>query len=316
MERELLTRTFMTGWVFAAAFLGSWLPMQDPASLENIKGFLSLSGGDHGVLLGMMVALLSTPVIGYVISSFVLIYMYLRFKDPYNFYSRGMAEQLVERRYPLLCDDRGKRLSWGVDLFAYLVYRKGTAGLAEWGRRRHTTRFLGYNWVLATTLGLVLGATLDCRLLLLLALALFIGAITERCLHYTHSSRTPRRAKTRSGRVRKHAMALWRRICGGWRFQVHTDNHRRPPEVWAARYQAFSFTYVMGLASVFSIAGSWESEPSRTPNLVVASVAAVMLFLSFKASWEVESVERFWVKDYLSKEADLSDNAGPPESKS
>ncbi len=155
----------MTGWVFIAAFLASWRPVGGWLQLVKAASDLfSKYSLDYGALGALVVAILGSPIVGYVISTFVIVYMYARFGDPYNFHSRTMVRLLVEKSYRRLCEPNGKPSGGGRDFFAYFLYTRGPQELVEWGRRRHTTRFIGYNWTFATVLGLTFGWTEKLRL--------------------------------------------------------------------------------------------------------------------------------------------------------
>lgn len=308
MERELLTRNFMTGWVFIAAFLSAWLPTQGLTIKQASDCFAKSSA-----LVPLIVAVLGSPIIGYVISSFVLVYMYVRFGHPYNFYSRVMAESLVKDKYPQLCDSSGATVCPGRHILAYLAYSRGPNELAEWGRRQHTTRFIGYNWTIASVLGLVLGSTLAPWCLLLFIIALLVSGIVE---HYAVPILRIVRRKLQgrldesSNGERASAFAVLRPY---YRWLCHQLDHisdSDPPSIRAMRYQPWSLVAAAAMAMGCSVWVSWLSSSTHVPEITVAVVSAAMLFLAFAASWDVEEVERLWVDDYLREKLSLRECPG------
>lgn len=106
MERELYTRNFMTGWILMAGFLISWLPNQNIYTWEQIKFFLEYS--HLGTIAAVIAAFLGTPIIGYMVSSIVIFYLYMRKGDAYMNLSRHIAYEKACERFPVLKDCHDK----------------------------------------------------------------------------------------------------------------------------------------------------------------------------------------------------------------
>ncbi len=71
------------------------------------------------------------------------------------------------------------------------------------------------------------------------------------------------------------------------------------PSVRSPRYQPWSLMLALIIViSLVLMRWRWTGT-AYLPEIVVVVVSALMLLLAFRASWEAETVERLWVKDYL-----------------
>ena len=138
----------MTGGVFLVAFLATYLTHRCPAQVV---------GAIKDNYATLLVPLLSTPLVGWAISAIVLVGYYRRHGHPYHGPSRTRIKEWVMSRLP---DNLSQIVESGVqgdDLFSFAIHGFQPEGFIEWGRRRHTSRFMGWNWAVATSTGLSLG---------------------------------------------------------------------------------------------------------------------------------------------------------------
>ncbi|MBI2843646.1 MAG: hypothetical protein HYX78_09630 [Armatimonadetes bacterium] len=289
MERELFTRNFMTGWLLVAGFLASWLPRQDVFSWTDAQDFIQGKGFDLGAIATLAVAILGTPILGYAVSALVIAYLYVRKGDPYLNVSRNKARDVVGKMLPELRRKQDEPESSNCGVFSYLINTLGPESLIEWGRRRHTARFVGYNWATATVMGLVLGATLSHWKsvqagwsVLAFGALLIVAAWAERAL---------RGEKSRKEKKRE-----------------------------SEHYSLHSLCLVLALGAIYSLFMAGSSAYAWMFEAVLLTTSGIMLVLGLQSTREVEEVERLWAEDYLrwklkESRGDTSETELPSEDK-
>lgn len=170
-KSELYERYAYVGWIFLLSF--GVIFITGECKINIIKNILYNTGSSNGAIISAIIAgvfaIFGSPVIGLLISNIVLSFRYLVFKvilsrDVYNHGDSRMFQRAIINHFQRNTEIR-QRLEITDPENVFDFFWAGCSHLGsdnqkmlwEWGRRRTTTQFRGYNFVLAIGLGIILG---------------------------------------------------------------------------------------------------------------------------------------------------------------
>lgn len=154
----------MTGWMLFVAILAAYIPGHDLSQLQHALRLDGVSSSAAIVVpLGtLIIGMISAPFIGFSIGGMAIGLLYLFAGHPYNSEGRRRLKSALLERRMLARDTKKVLTSAGADeCFVYFYYGYCPSSVIEWSRRRRTSQFLGYNWLLAAIIGTLFGLLTD-----------------------------------------------------------------------------------------------------------------------------------------------------------